>query len=128
MPDQGFLGEREQVLDRATAAGDDDHVDGGVGLQLVERGNHLGNGLRALDGGIDDLHLHARPPVLRHGEHIAFGGRSTSGDQTHPRRQEGQWTLQPRVEEPFGGERPLELLDSCQQLADADVLDPGDPQ
>ena len=40
--DQRLVGERQQVLDRAAAAGDHDHVDVGVPLEPGQRLHHLG--------------------------------------------------------------------------------------
>ena len=56
-----LVAERQQVLERAAAARDDDDLDPGVRVQLGDRRADLGDGARALHGHAADLELHGRP-------------------------------------------------------------------
>ena len=51
-PAQRLVGERQQVLDAAAAARDDDHVDGGVGVEFAQRLDDLRHRVGALHRGV----------------------------------------------------------------------------
>ena len=124
--DQRLVGERQQVLDRAAAAGDDDDVDLGVALQPGERLHHLGGGALALHGGVGDLEGDVRPAAPGVVEHVALGGRLRRGDQPDAVGQERQRPLQLAGEQPLGREQLPAPLEPGQQLAEADHPDLAD--
>jgi hypothetical protein len=124
--DQRLVRERQQVLDRATTAGDDDHVDLGVALQPRERLHHLGGGALTLHGGVGDLEGDVRPAAPGVVEHVALGGRLRRGDQSDPVGEERQRPLQLGGEQPLGREQLAAPLEPGQQLTEADHPDLAD--
>ena len=89
-PDQGLVGERQQILDRAAAPGDDDHLHGPVRVEAVQRVGYLRDGVRALDRDLLDPELDSWPPRRRVAPHIALGRRIASADQADGGGQKGQ--------------------------------------
>ncbi len=124
-PDQVLVGEREQVFQRAAAPRDDDHVDGGVGIQPLERPDDLLAGVHALDRDLLDPELHRRPAPCGVPEHVPFGRRVAAADQPDRVRQERQLPLALGGEQALGGQRGTQPFQSCQQFADADGFDLG---
>ncbi len=49
---QRFVGERQEILDASAAASEDDDVDYRVGVEFLQRFDHLGNSSRALNRGV----------------------------------------------------------------------------
>ena len=125
--DERFLGKRQQVFHRATAASDDDDVHVLVSFEPLQRGDHLGHGIRALHRGINHFEAHGWPPLLGDTQHVAFRGRTPPGHQPDLLRQKRGSGLQTRVEEPLGAQRPLQLLNACQQLAYTNLSHLGHP-
>ena len=117
---QGLVAERQQVLERPTAARDHDHVDARVPVQLRDRRADLGHRPRPLHGHAADLELHRRPPGARVGHHVVLGVALLRDDQPDHRRQERQRALARRLEQPLGAEHALEVLDPREQLAEPD--------
>ena len=64
-PAQRLVGERQQVLDAAAAAGEHDHVDVRVAVERAQRVDDLRHGQRALHGGVLDPEPHGGPAGLR---------------------------------------------------------------
>ena len=124
--DQRLVGERQQVLDRAAAAGDDDDVDLGMALQAAERLHHLGGRALALHGGVGDLEGDIGPAAPGVVEHVALGGGLRRGDQPDPVGEERQRPLQLAGEQPLGREQLPAPLEPGQQLAEADHPDLAD--
>ena len=56
-PDELLVAERQQVLQGTAAAGDDDHVHVGVGVELAQCRDHLRDGGVALDGHLADRRI-----------------------------------------------------------------------
>ena len=121
--DQALVGERQQVLDRPAAAGDDDHVDALVAVEAVDRGDHLGRGARALHGGVRRLEGHRGPAASGVLDHVALGGGVGRRDQADPLGQEGQAALELGGEQPLGREQLAAALEPGEQLAEADEAD-----
>ena len=121
--DQRLVGERQQVLDRAAAAGDHDHVDGRVAVEPLHGLDHLGRRARALHRGVRDLEGDRRPAAPGVLEHVALGGAVGGGDQADGAGQEGQRPLELGREQPLGGEQLAAALEPGEQLAEADHPD-----
>ncbi len=88
-----FVGERQQVLDRAAAAGHDDHVDVRVAVEPLDGLHHLCGRPGPLHRRMRDLEHHggpASPSVL---EHVALGGGAGRGDQADASGEERQRAL-----------------------------------
>ena len=125
-PDEGLVAERQQVLDPASAAGDDDDVDLGVRVELGECRRHLGDGGGALHGDLADLEARGRPAAAGVLDDVALGRAGPPAHQTHPTGEEGQRALAVAVEQALLGEVALEVLQAGEQLAHADRADlPG---
>ncbi len=125
---QRLVGERQQVLDAAAAAGQHDHVDRRVAVERAERVDDLRHGQRALDGGVLDPEPHRRPAGRRVRHDVVLGGRRPAGDQPDAVGQERQPPLAGGVEQALGGQQLAQPLDAGQQLADADRADLVDAQ
>ena len=124
-PDELLAAERQQVLEGASAAGDDDDVDHGVGVELPQCSDHLGYGGVALDRYFADLEFDGRPAQGSIAEHILLGVRVAAGDQADPVREQGEPLFAGIGKEPFGGEGLAQPLDPGEEVAEAhgpDVL------
>ena len=117
---QRLVGERQQVLDAAAPAGDDDHVNRGVAVQLAQRVDDLGDRIWALHDCVAHLESHRGPATGGDGHHVTLGGRGAAGDQPDSAGQERERPLEPRIEQPFGVQQLAQPLDAGEQLADAD--------
>ena len=122
--DQPLVGERQQVLDRAAAPGDHDHVDVGVVVEPLQRRDHLA---RRRAG---PASWRARPRTSTPGQRRValsrtslLGGRPGRGDQADAGGQERQRPLQRGVEQPLGGQQLPAPLELGEQLAEADHPD-----
>ena len=122
-PDEGLVGERQQVLDRPAAAGHHDHVDAWVALEPVERLHHLARCAGALHGGVRHLEGDAGPAPSGVVEDVALRGAVGRGDQAHAGGQEGQRALALGGEEALGGQQLAAALEAGEQLAEADHPD-----
>ena len=121
-PDQRLVGERQQVLDGAAAAGDHDHVDVGVPVEAATAS--ITSARRAaLHGGGGDLELHRRPAAAGVLEDVALGGAAGRGDQPDAAGQERQRPLELGGEQALGGQQLAAALDAGQQLAEPDRAD-----
>ena len=121
--DQRLVGERQQVLERAAAAGDDDDVDLGVGVEPLQRGGDLGHGVRALHRHLLDAEPHRRPAPAAVLDDVLLGGRRPAADDADDAGQERQRPLAVGGEQALGGEHRAQLLEPGEQLADADLAD-----
>ena len=115
-----LVAEHQQVLEVAAAAGDDDHVDLRVGIELADGGRHLARGAVALHRGVLHPERHLRPAQLGVAQHVLLGIRVLAGDETDALGEERQRLLAVGVEQPLGTQsvclQPLEL---GEQVADA---------
>ena len=126
-PDQRLVGERQQVLDRAAAAGDDDHVDGSVAVEAARpprspRPRRACPAWRRTPTSKRDRGP-APPGVL---EHVALGGGVGRGDQADRCGQERQRALELGGEQTLGGQQLAAALEPGEQLAHADQPDLAD--
>ena len=126
--DQSLVGERQQVLDRAAAAGHHDDVDVGVAVEPAERLHHLAGRPLALHGGVGDLEGDVGPAPPGVLEDVPLGGGLGRGHQPDPAGQERQRALQLAGEQALGGQQLAALLEPGQQLAEADHPDLADRQ
>ena len=122
-PQHRLVAERQEVLDAATAAGDDDDVDLRVGVELGEGRGDLGHRVRALHGDLADLEAGGRPAAQGVLDDVALGGAGPPADEADPAGEEGQRLLAVAVEQALLGEVALEVLEAGEQLADADRPD-----
>ena len=127
-PQQRLVGERQQVLDAAAAAGDDDDLDVLGGVEVGQQRQDARYRRRTLHGGVADLEAHRRPAGGGHGHHVALRGTGPARDQADRLRQERQWLLESRIEQSLGGEQLPQPFDAGEQFADPDGPDVGDPQ
>jgi hypothetical protein len=118
-----LVGEGEEVLEAAAAAGQDDDVHGRVRHQSAER--------------VDDQHGRARPLHSRLGHdeargresrgdgahEVAAGGSVAAGEQANGAREARQRTLALGCEEAFGGEGALQAFQRGHVLAEPEALD-----
>ncbi len=58
----------------------------------------------ALDGGVLDPEVDARPASAGVVDDVALGGRVAADDEPDPAGQEWQWTFPGRVEQTLGGQ------------------------
>ena len=122
--DQALVGERQQVLDGAAAAGDHDDVDVGVAVEPLDGLDHLERRALALHGGVRRLDPDRRPAAARVVD-ARRARRPSPGAVTSPTQpgRKGSRRLQGRVEEPLGGEQLAAALEPGEQLAEADHAD-----
>ncbi|CAK7281344.1 hypothetical protein SGPA1_12137 [Streptomyces misionensis JCM 4497] len=118
-PHQLLVGERQQVLHAAPAAGDDDHVHVLDRVQLPHRLHHLRHRVHPLDGDVAHLEADGGPAVPGVLQHVPLRGGGPAADQADQLGQERQPLLALRREQALGHERLLQLLQAGQQLADA---------
>ena len=116
-----------QVFKRAAAAGEDDDVDegwgvGAGGVEAGEGGFDFGGGLVALDGDGDDEDAEAGVAAGDDGEEVADDSAGGRGDDADGAGKGRQGTLAGGVEEAFGFETLLELLEGELERAGADGL------
>src|SRR6266508_4233457 len=121
--DESLVAERQQVLEAASAAGEDDDVDAGLPDDVPERSRESRSGARS-------LHVCLRDDDLRRGEASRDGGDEVAlrrglvaGHQSDPAGEKRQRPLARRREEPFAGESALELVDSRQESSEPQRLD-----
>ena len=122
-PDDGLLVEGGQVVGRAAAAAEDDHVDFGDALQLRE-------GAADRLGGAGPLHLRrrqedARPaPPERHAADVVDDRPGGARDDADDPRLAGQRSLALGGEEALGGELRLKAHDGREERAPPRRLHP----
>ena len=122
-PHETLVTEGEQVLDGASAAGDDDDVDGVIAVQVPDRGRHLAHGLRALNCDLADGERQPGPAQPGIDQDVVLGlGAATAHEADLP-REEGQGVLALRGEQALGRQYSAQLFDARQQVADADRPD-----
>ena len=120
---QRLVGERQQVLQRAAAAGDHDHVDLGVGVEPLQRRGDLGHRRRPLHRDLLDPEPDRRPAPATVLDDVLLGGRRAPARPRRHAGQERQRALAVGGEEPLRGQHAAEVLEAGQQLADAHLAD-----
>ena len=118
-----FIGERQQVFQRAAAAGDDDHLTEAPAIG----GTHATGDAR---GSVGPLHRsrqnhHVDPGVAapQYAHQVAHRGAGGRGDHRHPARQQRQRLLAGPVEQALRGQGALALLQDRQQVTFAGAFD-----
>ena len=124
-PHDRLVAEREQVLEAAAAAGENDDVDLRVLGQGRERGHDRFRRASSLHARLADDDLHGREARCDRGDEVATGSSVGPGEDP-----DGAWdarepALPLRREQALGCELPLEQLERDQVSADADALDRG---
>ncbi len=121
--DDALVAERQQVLEAAAAAREDDHVDLRLGADRPQRLGDRGSRARPLDERLRDEQPGGREARLDGGDHVPLGGSVVSGHEPDPPRHPRQRPLPLRCEEPLGGELLLQPLERRQMLAEPEALD-----
>ena len=111
-----------EVFKRAAAAGEDDEVDEARGVEFGNGGFDFGGGGIALDGDGVEEDVEAGVAAGDDGEEVADDGAGGRGDDADGVREGGQGPLASGVEEAFGFEALLELLEGELEGASADGL------
>jgi hypothetical protein len=127
-PHQPLVGERQQVLDGATAAGHHDDLDGRVGVQAPQAFHHRRRRRRPLHRAVVHLEPDGRPAPSGGDQHVPLGGAVAAGDDADDGRREGQWSLADGVEEPFRGQQLPDPFDAGEEFAQAQRPDLGGAQ
>ena len=122
---QRLVGERQQILDAAAAAGDHDDVDFGVAIEFAQRLDDLRDGVGPLHRGVADREPH-RGPARAPPSSRRVRRRWPAGDQPDHVGQERDRPLEPRSR--TGPRRPAAgaAVDAGQQLAHPDSANLAD--
>jgi hypothetical protein len=107
------------ILDRSAAAPHDDHVDARHLAQHADGGGDVGRRVFALDARRPDQHARVRRPAPQHFQDVAQRRAVERGHDPDPPRQGGQRALSLRIEQPFGLQPLLQLLERQLQRAQA---------
>ena len=120
-----LLVEGPEILQRATAARDDDDVDVVDRLQAPQRRGDRQRRALSLHGRGRDQNRQ-RKPTVGDPDDVAHDRPLRRGHDAEPARQKRQRPLARRIEEPLGAEALLELLERQRQRAGPRRLDVGD--
>ena len=123
---QGLVAEGEEVFQGTAAAGDDDDVDGGVGVELGQGRDDLLGCRGALDQGVAHHETGGRPAKGGMSLNISFGVRAGSRDEANTAWQDRDGLVKGDVEEPLGLQQAFASLQLSEQLALAGGSDLGD--
>ena len=121
--DHALVGEADEVLEAAAAAGHDDHVDLRIGVEPLDRGDDVRRALRSLHMRVDHLEPHRWPAQVDVRDHIALGTRLRGAYQPDACGEFRQRHLVLRVEQPFALESFAQLVDLGLEVAGADAAD-----
>ena len=121
-PHEPLVGEREQVLEAAAAAGDDHDV-GATLAEIGDRGRDRGRGPRALHERLRDDDPGGREPRRDRSENVALRGGVVAGDEADQPRDPRQRPLALRREQALGGELRLQPLERREVGAEPVALD-----
>ena len=110
-PRDHLLVESPEVLHRAAAAADDEHVDVAPPGQLRDRRRDLRTRPLALDAHRVEEHPHVGEAPAEHGDDVADHRAGRAGHDADGARQRGQRPLARRVEKPLLLQLLLELLE-----------------
>ena len=119
----GLVVERLQILERAAAAREDQHVAVSAAPGEAQRIDDLAGRGHALHGNRVDEDGHGRETPPEHVQDVADRRARGRGDHADPAWQGRQWLAMRRVEESFGRETALELLEAPAQQAFAGLLE-----
>ncbi|MNC12986.1 hypothetical protein D3C75_607160 [compost metagenome] len=112
-----LLVEAPEIFKGAAAATDDEHIHLGAAVGKSDGRDYLGDGGAALHLGRVDEDRQIRGAALEHRQHVVQGGAGGRGDQPHGAGLTRQRALAALVEQPFGAEAALELLEAQGQHA-----------
>ena len=126
--DEPLVAEREEILEAAAAAGEDDDVDLGRVADLAERLGDRGGGARALDVGLGDEDPGGREARGDRGQHVSLRRGVVARDEPDASRKARQRPLALGREEAFGCELALQALESGEMVAEAEALDREGPE
>ena len=121
-PDDALVGERQQVLEAAAAAGEHDHV-GAARAEVADRGRDRRSRARALHVRLRDEHVRGREALHDVRQHVALRRRVVAGDEPDQPREAGQRALAALVEQPLRRELLLQPLERGEVRAEAEALD-----
>ena len=100
---QSLIREREQIFKRTAAAGDHNHINLRMRIQLAQRRHNLARRAFALDLHVPYLKLHSGPAQRSIADHVLFGIGIAPGNQSHTMRQQWERLLASIRKQPFGG-------------------------
>lgn len=98
--DERLVAEGQEVLDGAAAAGDHDDVDVAHGVELADRGGHLGDRARALHGDPPDLEVDRGPTASGVLDHVVLGLAGPPADEADPAGRKGSGRLRAASKRP----------------------------
>lgn len=107
---QSFVAEGEEVFQGATTAGNDDDIDGGVGVKVSEGGDDLLGRHGALYPGVVDDESGGRPAQRGMTLDVTFSIGASSGDETDAAGRNGNRPMEGDIEEPFSLEKSFASL------------------
>ena len=120
---QSLIRERQQILKRTAAAGDHNHINLRMCIQLAQRRHHLARRAFTLDLHIPYLKLHSGPAQRSIADHIFFGIGIAPGNQSYTMRQQRERLLTGIRKQPFGGQLFAQYLQLLVQVARAHRID-----
>ena len=120
---QSLIREREQILKRTAAAGDHNHINLRMRIQLAQRRHDLARRAFALDLHVPYLKLHSGPAQRSIANHVFFGIGITPGNQSHTMRQQRERLLASIRKQPFGGQLFTQYLQLFVQVTRAHRID-----
>ena len=111
-----FIRERQQILQRATAAGNDDHVAEPPAVGGAHTASDARGGVGTLHRCRQDHHVDAGIAAPQHPQQITHRRSGGRGDHGHPAWQQRQRTLARAVKQACRGKGTLALLQNRQQV------------
>ncbi len=103
--------EGPQVLERASPATDDHHVNARFVGDPVQRSSDRAGGALSLDPRRADQHLHRWVPSRQHMQNVTDGRAIEGRHDSDPPRQDGQRALSGGIEQAFFFKRAFQLLE-----------------
>ena len=100
---QGLVREGKKILDGAAAAGNNNNVNLGEGIQLCDRLGDLADGVLSLDGDLTDLETGSGPTGAGVDDDIVLSLRISATHQADHAREERKGLLAICIKEAFCG-------------------------
>ena len=117
-PRRDFLVERPEIFNRAAPASDDDHVDARNLADGRHRAGDIERGAFALHAGRTNHDVRVRVAAPQHLDDVAHGRALERRHEADLPRQHGQPALAPLVEQSFGSQTLLQLVERQLQCAE----------
>ena len=117
--DEALVAEPQQGLRVAAAPRDDDDVDLGIGIEPLERREHLRHAALALHRRIGRAEEHLRPAQLGVAMDVALGVAALAGDEADQVGQERQRLLARVVEQALRAQLRAQALQALELVAEA---------